>query len=144
MTIGSMLGDILNSFVRKPVTEKYPFERRETPEDFRGKVVWNAETCTGCGLCVKDCPSGALELFTIDKAAKKFVMLYRVDQCTFCAQCAASCRSKSIELSDEIWELASTNRTPFEVYYGRDEDVKLILEKAAQTATESAECEEEE
>jgi len=144
MTIGSMLGDILKSFVSKPVTEKYPFVRRETPEDFRGKVVWNPETCTGCGLCVKDCPSEALELFTVDKANKKFVMLYRVDHCTFCAQCTASCRSKSILLSDDQWELASVNRNPFEVYYGRDEDVKYVLEQAAQSETGTPGCEEEE
>lgn len=138
MSIGSMLGDIVNSFFKKPVTEKYPFEKREAPKDFRGKVIWHPETCTGCTLCVKDCPANALELFTIDKANKKFVMLYRVDRCTYCAQCVASCRFNSIELSDNIWELASTNRDPFEVYYGRDEDVKFILDGIAQGEADAA------
>ena len=96
MTIGSMFTDILNSFFKKPVTEKYPFTKVEAPEDLRGKVIWDATTCTGCGLCVKDCPSGALELFTVDKINKRFVMLYHVDRCTYCAQCEVSCRSKSI------------------------------------------------
>ncbi len=133
MTIGSMLGDIVESFFKKPVTIKYPFAKSEPPQDFRGKVVWNPETCNGCTMCVKDCPSSALELFVVDKAAKKFVMLYRADHCTFCGQCEVSCRSKSIELSNNQWELAATTLTPFEVYYGREEDVKTILEQAAQT-----------
>ncbi|MEN6570247.1 MAG: 4Fe-4S binding protein [Anaerolineaceae bacterium] len=136
MTIGSMLGDIVNSFFRKPVTEKYPFVRSETPDDLRGKVVWNPETCTGCGLCVKDCPSDALELFTLDRAAKRYVMLYHMDACTFCSQCEVSCRSKSITLSNDQWELASTSRTPFDIYYGREEDVAKVLETASQEKTE--------
>jgi hypothetical protein len=34
-------------------------------------------------------------------------------------------------MSDELWELASTKKEPFEVYYGRDEDIQFLLEKAA-------------
>jgi len=143
MTIGSMLGDIVNSFFKKPATEKYPFVRVEAPEDLRGKVLWDATNCTGCQLCVKDCPSNALELFTVDKANKRYVMLYHLDRCTYCAQCEVSCRMKSIRLSDEQWELASTSRTPFEVYYGREEDIKFILEQAAQKAGEPAQATEE-
>jgi formate hydrogenlyase subunit 6/NADH:ubiquinone oxidoreductase subunit I len=143
MTIGSMLGDIVNSFFRKPATEQYPFVRVEAPEDLRGKVLWDGSNCTGCQLCVKDCPSNALELFTVDKANKRYVMLYHLDRCTYCAQCEVSCRMKSIHLSDEQWELASTTRTPFEVYYGREEDIKFILEQAAQKAGEPAQATEE-
>jgi formate hydrogenlyase subunit 6/NADH:ubiquinone oxidoreductase subunit I len=127
-----MLGDIVNSFFKRPATGRYPFVRTEAPEDLRGKVVWNPETCTGCGLCVKDCPSQALELFTLDKAAKRYVMLYHMDCCTYCAQCEVSCRSKSIYLTNDEWELASTSRTPFEVYYGREEDVQKVLEPEPQ------------
>ena len=80
-------------------------------------------------LCVKDCPSDAIELITIDKVAKKFVMRYHADRCTYCAQCVLSCRFKCLEMSSEDWELASANKQPFEVYYGREEDVAFLLEK---------------
>jgi formate hydrogenlyase subunit 6/NADH:ubiquinone oxidoreductase subunit I len=127
-----MFSDIVSDFLKRPVTEKYPFVKVETPEGFRGKVVYDPSTCTGCGLCVRDCPSNALELFTLDRANKRYVMRYSMDSCTFCAQCEQSCRSSSITLSNDQWELASISRAPFEVYYGLEEDIKKVLEPAAQ------------
>jgi ech hydrogenase subunit F len=138
MTIGSMLGDILKSFFKKPITEKYPFVKTAAPANLRGKLVWDPEKCSGCMLCIKDCPSDAIELITIDKANKKFVMRYNIDRCTFCAQCVVNCRFNCIDMSEEQWELASTSKEPFEVYYGRDEDIQFLLEKAARGDTEPA------
>lgn len=142
MTIGSMLGDVVKSFFKKPVTEKYPFVRQEAPENLRGKLVWEPEKCTGCMLCVKDCPSNALELIVLDKVNKRFVMKYNLDQCTFCAQCVINCRFSCLNMSEEQWELASTKKEPFEVYYGREEDVKFLLEKAARGEAEES-CKED-
>lgn len=140
MTIGSMFSDIVKSFFKKPNTEKYPFVKKDVPKNLRGKLVWDPEKCTGCQLCVKDCPSNGIELLVVDKVNKKFVMRYNVDRCTFCAQCVESCRSDCIQMSDEMWELASTNKEPFEVYYGRDEDIKFLMENAARPETQ-APCE---
>ncbi|MHB8089704.1 MAG: 4Fe-4S binding protein, partial [Anaerolineaceae bacterium] len=125
MTIGSMFGDIFKSFFKKPITEQYPFVRLEAPKNLRGKLVWNPEKCSGCQLCIKDCPSNAIELLVVDKVNKKFVMRYNIDRCTFCAQCVQSCRFGCIEMSDEMWELASIKKEPFEVYYGKDEDIQF-------------------
>ena len=41
MKIGSMFKDILTSFFSAPVTEKYPFERPETADRFRGKLFFD-------------------------------------------------------------------------------------------------------
>jgi formate hydrogenlyase subunit 6/NADH:ubiquinone oxidoreductase subunit I len=137
MTIGSMFGDIFKSFFKKPITEQYPFVKTAAPENLRGKLIWDPEKCTGCQLCIKDCPSNGIELLVVDKVNKKFVMRYNIDRCTFCAQCVESCRSGCIEMSDEMWELASIKKEPFEVYYGKDEDIQFLLENAAKAETEA-------
>jgi formate hydrogenlyase subunit 6/NADH:ubiquinone oxidoreductase subunit I len=131
MTIATMLKDVLTSLVRPPVTEKYPFERQPVPERLRGKVLYDPENCTGCGLCTKDCPAGALELFVLDRKAKRFVMRYQVDRCLFCSQCVSSCPRGSLAMSHDQWELAALCREPFDVYYGADADVRAVLAESA-------------
>lgn len=127
MKIGSMVGDIIKSLFKKPATIQYPVERIQAPDRYRGQLFWEPEKCTGCQLCIKDCPSDAIDLIVLDKVNKRFVMRYDMDRCTYCAQCIASCRLKCLNMSSEQWELASSKKEPFTVYYGRDEDVKFLL-----------------
>ena len=126
-TIGVMLGDILKAFFSKPATVKYPQSACSTPPKMRGKVVYDAETCTGCRLCVRDCPAEAIDIIILDRKERRFVMNYHADRCIFCAQCVESCRFDSITLSDTEWELAETSKDPFDIYYGLEEDVKRVL-----------------
>jgi formate hydrogenlyase subunit 6/NADH:ubiquinone oxidoreductase subunit I len=82
-----MFGDVVRSLFKRPATELYPYVRRPTPDRLRGKLVWDPSKCTGCQLCVKDCPSEAIELIVLDKVKKQFVLRYHNDRCTYCAQC---------------------------------------------------------
>ena len=133
MKIGTMLNDVAGSLFKGPVTEKYPFERRDPPERLRGLLLWDAESCTGCSLCAKDCPANAIEVITVDKASKQYAFRYHVDRCTFCAQCVASCRQGCLSMSNDIWELASLGREPFLVLYGDERDAnKPDLEDAGE------------
>lgn len=134
MKISTMFGDMMRVLFRRPATELYPFVRRPVPERLRGKLVWNPEKCTGCCLCVKDCPADAIELITIDKANKRFVMRYHADRCTFCGQCVQNCRFSCLDMPSEVWELAARTKAPFTVNYGRDEDLNRLLEKLPQPA----------
>ncbi|MFZ6029501.1 MAG: 4Fe-4S dicluster domain-containing protein [Chloroflexota bacterium] len=127
MRFGVMISDVLRSLFKKPATRQYPFEKTAAPDRLRGKLVWDPSRCTGCMLCCKDCPSNALELTTIDRAAKRFVMRYHVDRCTFCAQCVEACKPKCMDMSDEQWELAALKKEEFEVYFGSEEDVKQFI-----------------
>ena len=134
MTIGSMFSDIVSSFFKKPITETYPFKKYPNPVRLRGKLIYDPAKCSGCQLCVKDCPADAIELLVVDKVAKRFVMRYHADRCTYCAQCVESCRFDCLGMSAEDWELASVNKEPFSVYYGREEDIRAIMARFAQPA----------
>lgn len=129
MKIGTMLRDVVRSFIEKPITQKYPLERIEAPERLRGKLFWEPDRCIGCGLCVKDCPADALKVHILDRAAKRFVVVYRVDNCTYCAQCVVNCRFKCLSMSSEEWEMAALNKDSFNVYYGNEVDIDEYLER---------------
>ncbi|RLE52254.1 MAG: NAD(P)H-quinone oxidoreductase subunit I, partial [Candidatus Methanomethylicota archaeon] len=44
----AMLREIWRNFPRKPATLKYPFERLEPAERFRGKQHFDPNLCVGC------------------------------------------------------------------------------------------------
>jgi formate hydrogenlyase subunit 6/NADH:ubiquinone oxidoreductase subunit I len=131
MKIGAMFGDIISSLFKRPVTELYPFERKSNPDRLRGKLIWDPEKCSGCMLCMKDCPANAIELLTIDKVNKRFVMRYNADRCIYCSQCVINCRFGCLNMSNKEWELASVKKEPFTVYYGKDSDVRELMESIA-------------
>lgn len=127
MKIGTMFKDIITSLFKKNSTQLYPFEQTPTPERFRGNLHYDPSACTGCCLCVKDCPAKAIELVTLDRAAKRFVLKYHMDRCVYCGQCAVNCRFKCMGMSNTDWEHASLNKKEFTVYYGKDEDIETLL-----------------
>jgi formate hydrogenlyase subunit 6/NADH:ubiquinone oxidoreductase subunit I len=132
-----MIGDISRSLFTRPVTERYPFEKRPAPERFRGQLVWDPEKCTGCKVCLRDCPADAIELKVVDKKAKRFVLRFHVDRCTYCAQCVVNCTFDCLDMSHEQWELAALEKDIFTVDYGKEEDIEFLLKKEGQLAPET-------
>jgi formate hydrogenlyase subunit 6/NADH:ubiquinone oxidoreductase subunit I len=131
MKLGTMFKDVAVSLVKKPVTERYPQVHRKAPDRLRGQLIWHPQKCTGCELCVMDCPAGAIHVIVLDKRAKRFVLGYHVDRCTFCAQCVQSCRHGCIEMAADVWELAALNKHAFTLYFGEDDDVREFMDGAA-------------
>ncbi|MFP4323959.1 MAG: 4Fe-4S binding protein [Anaerolineales bacterium] len=126
MNLGTMLKDIVASAFRNPSTGLYPYEPAVISDRARGKLHYTPGKCTGCNLCVKECPADAIEIITLDRKAKQFVVRYEPDQCIYCGQCTLNCRFDCLELVPGDWELASTAHN-FEVYYGTPEDVARVL-----------------
>jgi formate hydrogenlyase subunit 6/NADH:ubiquinone oxidoreductase subunit I len=138
MSIGTMFQDIVESFFKKSATQLYPVERSTPPQRYRGVLSYSPSACTGCGLCVKDCPSDAIELIILDRAAKRYVVKYHMDRCIYCGQCVVNCKFKCINMSHDEWEHAALDKN-FMVYYGRDEDIAKYVENLTSQATQPAE-----
>ncbi len=131
MSLTTILRDAFGGLSHRPVTVRYPVERKPVPAHLRGAMTVNLEKCTGCALCVKDCPSNAIELITIDKAAKRFVMRWHTDRCTYCSQCVQNCRFDCLTLSPERWELAALTKQPFTNLLGDPANVEQAMARGA-------------
>jgi formate hydrogenlyase subunit 6/NADH:ubiquinone oxidoreductase subunit I len=129
MKFATMFRDILESFSKKPATRLYPAERVAPPQRYRGRLFYNPAQCTGCRLCVLDCPSKAIELVILDRAAKRYVLKYHMDRCIYCGQCVVNCKFKCIGLSNEDWEHALVEKS-FTTLNGKEEDVAGYLDNA--------------
>ncbi|MEO8357192.1 MAG: 4Fe-4S binding protein [Chloroflexota bacterium] len=134
MRFGTMLKDIVDSFFKKSATQLYPIERTPPPKRYRGALFYDPKACTGCCLCVKDCPSKAIELVILDRAAKRFVLKYHMDRCVYCGQCVVNCKFKCMGMSNEDWEHAVLKKE-FMVYYGKEEDIAQFMENIATPVT---------
>jgi formate hydrogenlyase subunit 6/NADH:ubiquinone oxidoreductase subunit I len=67
------------------------------PPNFRGKISYDREKCTGCKLCVRICPTKAIEFIPEEKKVKVFV-----SRCCFCAQCVEICPVDALAMTDEF------------------------------------------
>ncbi len=122
----SMLPELLAQLFKKPFTNKFPAKYIpssttqfledvksgkatiippiEVPPKFRGKIIYDREKCNGCRLCIKVCPSNAIEY----KPNEKKIKIY-LARCTFCSQCNDVCPTKCLQMSDEFL-LADTDK----------------------------------
>jgi formate hydrogenlyase subunit 6/NADH:ubiquinone oxidoreductase subunit I len=80
----------------KPPTTRYPFEPRKPIAGSRGKLVFTKDTCVYCGVCVKRCPTGALQV----NRAKKEWIIDRL-RCINCNCCVEICPKKSLAMVED-------------------------------------------
>lgn len=132
-----MLPELIRNFFHKPNTVKYPFEHIAPTPEFRGKMVWEADKCIGCQACVRDCPTGVIDVVRAEPDVKKFNTTYRMYLCIFCGQCVDSCPVHCIGWSS-AFELASDKPQTIQ-YTASPEAIALARKQAAEKAAAAAE-----
>ncbi len=111
---GKMIKQVIQSFFKKPATLLYPYVKEATLKSFRGKMKFYPEKCIGCKMCMRDCPSGAINVKKVGE--KQFEIEIDLGKCIYCGQCADSCLKKAIEVGNEF-ELAVLDREKLKVTY---------------------------
>lgn len=96
----SILTAILEALIEGPETVGFPFETANLPDGYRGAIIFNPEQCTGCGLCVRDCPAEGLAL--VKKSRDEFRLIHYPARCAYCGQCEDTCRRGAISHSNQI------------------------------------------
>ncbi len=105
---------LIQSLFKKPATINYPAVRSGMPQGFRGKLKFYPEKCVGCKLCMRDCPSGAIEIRKLN--AEGFEAEIDLGKCIYCGQCVDSCLKKALEVTAE-YELAQLDNTKLKVVF---------------------------
>lgn len=114
---------VLKYSIRKPVTLRYPEEKRKLPPRSRGRhylTKWSdgKERCVGCELCAIVCPSQAIYV----KAAQndpedpvshgeRYSKDFQINmlRCIFCGYCEEACPTGAIILGND-YELSGYTR----------------------------------
>lgn len=114
--LGKMQRELLKSARSKQATVVYPFTKEglNIPDGLRGKWVYkHPEACTGCKICERVCPSGAIEMIECppdeEKTKTGFRPVCHFDRCILCGQCVESCPRNVLDLSGDF-EMAYLSR----------------------------------
>jgi NADH-quinone oxidoreductase subunit I len=102
-----------------PVTIRYPKEKKEPEEGFRGRHAFvrdpetGKERCVACTKCAQVCPSQCIYidfLLNVETGARVLTK-YEIDalRCIFCGYCEEVCPVNAIVLT-EFYEYASYDR----------------------------------
>lgn len=94
----------LKTLFKKPATTEYTGKGSpEVEKHYRGRILYDPTDCILCGLCMRDCPTGAIKIVNEGtKENKKLVATLNVGKCIFCCQCVDSCNKKCLSYSQDI------------------------------------------
>lgn len=118
---------VMKNLFSKPATTAYPAVPREYPERTRGHVEINIEECIMCGMCMRSCPPGAIEV----KRAENTWTINRFD-CVQCGYCVEKCPKKCLSIVPGYQEPGDAKFV--------DSVVKPVVEKPAAEAKPTQEA----
>ena len=115
-----ILSELFKQGMKKPATNPFPLKHApntatlariakgeltldeleptiKVPEHFRGRVKYYKNRCIGCRMCMKVCPSKAIEFIKEEKKIKIYVA-----RCTFCQMCVDICPVEALGMGDDV------------------------------------------
>lgn len=100
--------EAISQLFSKPSCAMYPAVPSEAAPNYRGRIVYHADKCIGCGMCERVCSGNAISR-TVEKTEEgdKITLTFNLGSCTFCATCADFCSRKAIELSGDYHMVAT-------------------------------------
>ncbi len=97
-------------------------------------IVIDEDRCTGCTLCVVDCPYGALEMVPRDDGKHRQLAVLVPDRCVSCGVCIGSCTDDALSLPDG--DIDETTRQVLEAAVASDGGNVIIgCERLTQSLT---------
>jgi len=111
MSLSSKLKEAWIGLSAGTVTLPYPLAPHPPRPGFRGRPVFDAARCIGCGGCASNCP--AREILIHDPCQELRVIRYLGRRCTSCGRCVEVCPEKAITMS-ESFELATDRPSDLE------------------------------
>ncbi len=98
---------ILNLF-SKPSTVNYPAVPVEAAPKYRGRIVYDAEKCINCGMCIKVCSPMAITRTNEEvEGGENITYEFDLTSCTFCGMCQDFCTTNAIELTGDYHMVAT-------------------------------------
>ena len=106
----SVLREMFENLLSRPITILYPKEKVPIPGAFRGTVAITDEKCIGCSKCSLVCPAQAITMIegqrevefrgkTLARKKRPQVKLYK---CIRCGLCERHCPTGAIYLKNEL------------------------------------------
>ena len=100
----------LKYLFEKPVTLRYPFERKEPTLRYRGFHLNDWDKCTGCGNCADICPNVAITMIEVPgieakPGEKNERPQLDYGRCCFCGLCVDICPPASLRLSRDYFHI---------------------------------------
>lgn len=111
----------LKVFFKRPVTIKYPHEKREIKDGFRGRHAFirdketGKERCVACMKCAMVCPSQCISVkYSSGNNNERVLERYEIEalRCIYCGYCVEVCPMNAIVLT-EHYEYCNYKRADF-------------------------------
>lgn len=104
------LKQALCNLFRRPATESFPAgEPPKAAEGYRGRIVYHADRCINCGMCMRVCAPQCMTrtIQPLEGGDQKITFTFDQSSCTFCSLCADFCSRSAIELTDDYMLVAT-------------------------------------